>query len=153
MECVSITNFVVLINGSPSSSLSASRGLHQGCPLYPFLFLLMVEGLSLIIHREKKLGRIRGINLSSTFSITYILFVDNVVLFSFRSYAQWKKFRLIVDLFMAATGMAISSDKLAFLFNNLSSSILEQVMAIFPYRMDPIQCGFKYLGYWLKPFD
>ena len=43
------TNFSVLINGTPSSFFVASRGIRQGCPLSPLLFLLVVEQLSLII--------------------------------------------------------------------------------------------------------
>ena len=69
MECITIANFVVLINGCPSPSFFASRGLHQGCTLSPLLFLLMVESLSLLIHKEKHMGRIRGIRLSSILSI------------------------------------------------------------------------------------
>ena len=61
MECVSTTNFVVLVNGAPSSSFPASRGLRQGFPLSPLLFLLVVEGLSLLICDEKRKGRIYGI--------------------------------------------------------------------------------------------
>lgn len=125
MECFSTTNFMVLINGRPFSSFSASCVLRQGCPLSPLLFLLMVEGMSILIHKEKRLGRIRGIKLSYTLSITHILFVDDVVLFGFGSCSEWKQFRHIVDLFTAATGMAISTNKSTFLYNNISPGMLE----------------------------
>ena len=125
MECVTIANFMVLINGCPSPSFSASRGLRQGCTLSPLLFLLMVEGLSLLIHIEKRMGRIRGIRLSSTLSITHILFVNDVVLFGHGSYVEWLQLRHIVDLFCAATCMAISCDKSAFLYHNIVSGLLD----------------------------
>ena len=49
MGCVSSATYSVLVNGKPTSFFSASRGLRQGCPLSPLLFLLVVEGLSRIL--------------------------------------------------------------------------------------------------------
>lgn len=39
-------NLSVLVNGSPTEEISISKGLKQGDPLAPFLFPLVVEGLS-----------------------------------------------------------------------------------------------------------
>ena len=49
MKHVSSSKFSVLINGSPSKKNLASRGIRQGCPLSPLLFILFIESLSLII--------------------------------------------------------------------------------------------------------
>jgi len=49
MGCLTYANFVVLINGTPSNFFIASHGIRQGCPLSPFLFILVIEGLSLLI--------------------------------------------------------------------------------------------------------
>jgi hypothetical protein len=67
MGCVSSTLFVVLINGSTSSFFKPSRGLRQGFPLSPYLFLLVAEGLSRLIKeakRQRKLSALRwgGVN-------------------------------------------------------------------------------------------
>jgi hypothetical protein len=39
--CVNFVSFVVLINGATSNFLKSYRGLRQGFPLSPFLFLLV----------------------------------------------------------------------------------------------------------------
>jgi hypothetical protein len=44
--CVTISSFVVLINGSKSNFFKSSRGLRHGFPLSPYLFLLVAKGLS-----------------------------------------------------------------------------------------------------------
>ena len=49
MSCVTTMSFSVLINGATSPFFHAERGLRQGCPLSPLLFLLVAEGLSCLL--------------------------------------------------------------------------------------------------------
>ena len=85
LGCITSANFVVLINGSSSSFFPASRGLRQGCPLSPLLFILVIEGLSLLIEEAKRTGKIKGIKISSKLSLTHLLFVHDVILFGLGS--------------------------------------------------------------------
>jgi hypothetical protein len=64
MGCLESANFVVLINGSPSRFFRATRGLRQGCPLSPFMFLIVAEGLSRLLAKAKRDGFIRVIKVA-----------------------------------------------------------------------------------------
>ena len=66
MGCLLSTSFLVLINGSPSNFFQPTRGLRHGFPLSPFIFLLVAEALSRIIHKAKLEGKIKGIKVSDT---------------------------------------------------------------------------------------
>ncbi|XP_026397136.1 uncharacterized protein LOC113291867 [Papaver somniferum] len=82
LQCISTTNLVVLVNGSPGKFCKPSRGLIQGDPLSSYLFLLCTEALSrYLIHAESQ-SLIHGIILCSDApSISHLLFSDDCMIF------------------------------------------------------------------------
>jgi hypothetical protein len=57
----------VCVNGQVTEPFSIQQGVRQGCPLAPYLFLIVGEILNYSIKREVRLGRIRGIELPGAF--------------------------------------------------------------------------------------
>ena len=152
MACISSANFTVLVNGTPSKFFKASRGIRHGYPLSPLLFILVIEGLSLLIVDARSHGLIRGIKISPLLSLTHLLFVDDVILLGSGTLSEWMAFDVILSTFCKASGMCISMEKYSFLFSNLDVDVGADIARFMPYKMDPITIGFKYLGYHLKPF-
>eukprot|EP00253_Pinus_taeda_P019311 PITA_19311 len=64
MGCVISVSFAVLINGASSQFFKGQRGLRQGCPLSPFLFLLVAEGLSRLILEARRTGLVKDPDLT-----------------------------------------------------------------------------------------
>ena len=89
MSCVSSSRFVVLINGVPLAFFKGNRGIHQGCPLYPYLFILAIEGLSLLIHHAKLQNKFYGIMVPRGLFVTHLLFVDDLVIIGGGSQEEW----------------------------------------------------------------
>ncbi|MCI02774.1 cysteine-rich receptor-like protein kinase [Trifolium medium] len=64
-ECVCTATALVLVNGSPTEEFPLERGLGQGGPLSPFLFLLAAEGLNVLIIASMYMTRLRFYTFSS----------------------------------------------------------------------------------------
>jgi hypothetical protein len=83
IECISTVSYSILVNGEPHGHIKPSRGLRQGDPLSPYLFLLCAEGLHSLIKKAKRDGAIQGVSLCRDGpKITHLFFVDDSLLFS-----------------------------------------------------------------------
>eukprot|EP00253_Pinus_taeda_P020282 PITA_20282 len=81
MACITTPTFSVLINGSASHFFHSKRGLRQGCPLSPLLFLIVMDGLNRLIASAKRDGDLCGLKISDDCFLTHLLFVDDVIIF------------------------------------------------------------------------
>eukprot|EP00253_Pinus_taeda_P033725 PITA_33725 len=148
-----ITNviFAVLVNGVASSFFNSQRGLRQGCPLSPLLFLLVAEGLSRLIHKARREEKVKGIEVAINLYITHLLFVDDILIFTNGNYNELKEFKCIFYLFLKATGMQINSGKSQVCFADFERRERNRMKNLFPFPIQSLDDPFKYLGFWLKP--
>lgn len=78
MNCVSSVSFSILINGQPTSIFYLSRGLRQGDPLSPFLFILCMKGFSTMLRHAEQQQSSHGVPFSHQgLSISHLFFADN----------------------------------------------------------------------------
>eukprot|EP00253_Pinus_taeda_P028277 PITA_28277 len=120
---ISTPIFSILVNGNPTRTFNASRGIREGDPISPFLFILPAEGLGRIIKREIRKKKIRGLKpRGKNLAITHQQFVDDIMLFGEVSIRDVRAIKEILDLFMEASGMEINKEKsYTFIFNNLEA--------------------------------
>lgn len=145
--CISNVSFSVLINGSASPFFHAERGLRQGCPLSPLLFLLIMEGLSQIIREECKMGRIRGIKITDDCTLSHLLFVDDLLILLNGGIGDTIVFHRALGTFLKATGMVINEAKSTITATGCSHHEVQFALR----RFVQLEDGLKYLGYRLKP--
>lgn len=107
--CVSSTHFFVLINGSPCGFFSSSKGLRQGDPLSPFLFILLVEAFSWAIRAIILNGSWRGVTIPNVpHPISHCLFADDTLVFGHASLAKAKVIKNIIDNYSTFSGQKVN---------------------------------------------
>jgi hypothetical protein len=60
MRCVTSVRYVVRVNGELTNLVVPTRGIRQGDPISPYLFLLCTEGLSCLPQKQEVLGELQG---------------------------------------------------------------------------------------------
>ena len=64
-ECMESSSVSVLVNGSPTKEFVPTRGLRQGGPMAPFLFLIVAEGLAGLVRQAVKKGLYCGVQVGA----------------------------------------------------------------------------------------
>jgi hypothetical protein len=82
MSCVTSVSYKVKFNGNLLDSFLPSRGLQQGDPLSPFLFLFVTHGLSTLLQHEVDSQRLEALKVCrSAPGVSHLLFADDSLLF------------------------------------------------------------------------
>jgi len=103
--CISNPWTTPLINGRSSRYFRGTRGFRQGCPLFPFLFIIMAETISIHLENLRNQKLITGIGIErGTKEINHSLFVDDTFLIGGASRKMEKRFKKVLDAFLAASG-------------------------------------------------
>lgn len=113
--CISTVRMTVLVNDTPSKFFSMFRGLRQGDPLSPYLFVLIMEVFSNLISRAKEKGFIRGFKVMGRrgegVSVSHLLFVDDTLLFCEDNKDQLDFWKWVVICFEVVSGLKINMQK------------------------------------------
>ena len=96
MACVTLVWSTVLVNGFPSSFFQVGRGLGQRCSLSPFLFIPVVDVISLKINKAKVSSIINGHRLANRINVSHLFFVNDILTFGMVSRAHWMAHSLLL---------------------------------------------------------
>jgi hypothetical protein len=82
MTCVTTVCYSVRFNNVVQESFKPSRGLHQGDPLSPFLFLFVADGLTKLLQKEVVEHNLQELHICCRGpGISHLLFENNSLLF------------------------------------------------------------------------
>uniref|UniRef100_A0A8R7QRC4 Reverse transcriptase domain-containing protein n=1 Tax=Triticum urartu TaxID=4572 RepID=A0A8R7QRC4_TRIUA len=78
MLCVSSVSYKFRVNGECTDTIVPQRGLRQGDPISPYLFLICVEGFSSLLNKAEADGSLKGIRICNNApSFNHLLFADD----------------------------------------------------------------------------
>ncbi|GKC99780.1 RNA-directed DNA polymerase, eukaryota [Tanacetum coccineum] len=101
----------IIINGSSTVEFQFFKGLKQGDPLSPFLFILIMESLHLSFQRVVDAGMFKGLHLSPLVNLSHMFYTDDAVFVG-----QWCDDNIILlfmfwECFFVASGLLINMYK------------------------------------------
>jgi hypothetical protein len=117
MKCVRSVSFSVKVNGALTESFRPSRGIRQGDPMSPYLFLLCSEGLFCLLKSIGPMHLSRGVRvgLHSPW-VSHLLYADDCVVFSEATHGGANRLLQIVELYNKGSGQLVNRDKSAVFF-------------------------------------
>lgn len=91
--CMSTVKYSFLMSGREVGPIILKRGLRQGDPISPYLFLLCAEGLSALIQRKQEMGCLHGCKIARQAPAITHLFLRMTAIYS--SELQWRRLTVL----------------------------------------------------------
>lgn len=105
MKCVTTVSFSIRVNGHLSAPFKPTRGIRQGDPISPYLFLLCSEGLSCLLKSVGPVHLSRGVRVGVHAPwISHLLFADDCIVFSEASRRGADRLQEILNLYSKGSG-------------------------------------------------
>ena len=151
LECVTTSSFSILVNGGQLENFKPSRGIRQGDPLSPYLFILCMEYLSLKILKACDNNSWKAIKVSRKGpSISHLFFADDLLLCAETSSNCCLTITRILEDFCLQSGQKVNLSKSKVFFSpNVNPILRHHLCDILGVSSTP-NLG-KYLGFPLSP--
>jgi hypothetical protein len=112
MACVSSVIYQVRFNSNEMDMFTPTRGLRQGDPLSPYLFLLCAEELSSLLLHEEEVGGIDGVRLCRNApSVSHLLFAGDSLILMKAETNNATSLQHVLDTYCANSGQLVSFAK------------------------------------------
>ncbi|XP_075640217.1 uncharacterized protein LOC142611959 [Castanea sativa] len=146
MKSISTAIYSVLINGEPQGHITPTRGLRQGDPLSPYLFLMCTEGFHGLLKKAETMGDIRGVSICRNGPrLTHLLFANDSLIFCRAKESEREKLLEVLAKYEGASGQQINRDKTTLFFSKSTPQAMQNTIKT-ALGVPVVQHYEKYLG-------
>lgn len=118
MQCLSSVQYSILFNGEAQGLITPTRGIRQGDPLFPYLFILCSEVLSGLCVEAQRRGSQVGIQVTRACpKISHLLFADDTMFFTKTNERCVEALKVVIQRYEAASGQTINTGKSTITFS------------------------------------
>ena len=110
----------ILLNGSPLQPFKMEKGLRQGDPLSPYLFILVSEALVCFLKKAHNMNLIEAVSIEKAkVSLKHLQFADDTLIFAPKNSSCITNYFRILDVFALMSGLSLNCSKSCFISWNL----------------------------------
>jgi len=144
--CVGTATASVLVNGCPTEEFPMERGLRQGDPLSPFLFLLAAERFNVIMLAVIAAGLFNGyrVGRDNALCLSHLQFAEDTLIIGYKSWLNVRSMQAVLLLFEQVSGLKVNFHKSMITGVNVSDSWLYEAAMVLNCRVGSLP--FVYLG-------
>lgn len=147
---ISSPSFSVSINGESRGFFKGKRGLRQGDPLSPYLFTIVMEGLSIILKKcIEEAGNFEFHRGCEDIKLTHLCFADDLFIFSRGTVFSVEVIKRALLIFKDKSGLSPSLEKSEVFFGNVDVDTKNAILNCLPFRSGVFPI--RYLGVPLSP--
>ncbi|GJR72598.1 putative RNA-directed DNA polymerase [Tanacetum coccineum] len=111
-NCLNSSSMSILVNGSPTEEFTLERGVRQGDPLSPFLFILTAEGLNALVSEAVAKGIFKGLVIGSDrVVVLHLQYADDMIFFGEWRRENAKALICILKCFEEVSGLKVNFNK------------------------------------------
>ncbi|WZZ45150.1 hypothetical protein YC2023_041409 [Brassica napus] len=130
MKCIRSVTYTILLNGQTHGHITPKRGIRQGDPLSPFIFILYAEALVHVMNRAQNRGTIHGMQLTKRCpSVQHLLFADDSLFLCRANLPEVGEFLRCLKLYGDSSDQVINIQKSAITFGAEIDLIMKRLIA------------------------
>ena len=147
-QCISTPKISILINGTLEGFFNISRGIRQGDPISPFLFIIMAEAFGRAIKAAQKEKKITGVKVTKGVeNTTHQQFADDTILAGMSTMEEADHIKHILNTYSNASGQMINAEKSEIFFLNTDTEVENLICQKLGFNKGKFP--FRYLGIYL----
>nr|GEV40628.1 putative RNA-directed DNA polymerase, eukaryota, reverse transcriptase zinc-binding domain protein [Tanacetum cinerariifolium] len=125
-SCLKSSRGSIIINGSLTEEFQFFKGIKQGDPLSPFLFILVMESLHLSFQRVEEAKMFKGMKIGPTVTLSHMFYADDAVLVGKWCESNITTLVYVFDCFHRASGLKINMSKIKILGVHVESDRVKE---------------------------
>jgi hypothetical protein len=144
-ESITNSRFTIALNGSLVGYFQRGKGLRQGDPISPYLFVISMEGSTRLLKR--RVLEFRNFNFHpqcKQLQITHLIFANDLLLFSLANLPSIRLIKSVLEEFKDISSLALNPNKSEVFFAVVPDDVKEQILSCLQFKEGNLPV--RYLG-------